>query len=178
MQRQNLNQYIKVNYTENVLRVALIVVLLWLPKIWFDWCFFYFSVHGDWQINNICSSGFYISRHHFSQMIKLHSALCGKKIFCQKFFFFNGFTQPHLSCLSFRPFLTFRPLAAWLVIKIKPIYLSSQKNTRRSIECRDHCGKIKTLKLNVCSIIIYPYFAKLFKFVVVKLKFLRKSSSD
>ena len=46
------------------------------------------------------------------------------------------------------------------------------KNTRSSVECWDHSDKIKgTLKS-----INYPYFAKVFRFFVVKLKLLRKSS--
>ena len=37
---------------ENVVKLVLFV-LLWQPKIWFDQWSFYFSVHGDWQRNNI-----------------------------------------------------------------------------------------------------------------------------
>ena len=50
---------IKFIYVENVVRLVLFVVLLWPPKIWFDRWFFYFSVHGDRQRNNI-----YLQRCH------------------------------------------------------------------------------------------------------------------
>ena len=146
-----------------------------MPEIFFCQC----SLTNFSDVTSICPE-YYCTQlatcqEDFWRNLALVNLKLKKSTFCINVFNVGGCLA---SCLSFRPFLTFRPLAAWLVIKIKPVYLSSQKNTRRSIECRDHCGKIKTLKLNVSSIINYPYFAKLFKFVVVKLKFLRKASSD
>ena len=40
-------------YQENVVRLVLFAVLLWPPNISFDQWFFYFSIHGEWQRNNI-----------------------------------------------------------------------------------------------------------------------------
>ena len=51
LQRQHLKQYVKFIYTENAVRVVLLVALLWPPKIYFDRWFFYFSVYGDRQRN-------------------------------------------------------------------------------------------------------------------------------
>ena len=50
MQQQHLNQYINI-YLHRESRQDLLWfdILLWPPKIQFDWWFFYFSVHGDWQ---------------------------------------------------------------------------------------------------------------------------------
>ena len=52
LQWQNLNQYIKFIYIDNVVRLVLFI-LLGPPEIYFDWWLFYFSVHGDQQRNNI-----------------------------------------------------------------------------------------------------------------------------
>ena len=57
------------------------------------------------------------------------------------------------------------------------IYHTQKKthtHTRSSVECWEHCDKIKTLKSKVPNI-KYPYFAKIFKIFVVKLKLFRKS---
>ena len=51
LQLQHLNQYIKSIYIENVVRLVLFVVLLWLLETLFDHWFSYFSVHDDWQRN-------------------------------------------------------------------------------------------------------------------------------
>ena len=79
--------------------------------------------------------------------------------------------------LNFQTTFNFRPLTTWLLSKKQHAYLSSQKNTRSTVKCWDHCDKIKTVKSNVPSI-KYPYFAKVFKFFIVKLKLLKKSSAE
>ena len=53
VQQQHLNLYIKFTYVENIIRLVLFVVLLRPPKFSLTVGFFYFSVHGDRQRNNI-----------------------------------------------------------------------------------------------------------------------------
>ena len=56
----NVAKFLRTPFPQNTsgrllvtLRLVLFVVLSWPPKIWFDRWFFYFSVHGDQQRNNI-----------------------------------------------------------------------------------------------------------------------------
>ena len=58
-------------------KTSFIVVLLWLPKIYFDWWLFYFSVHGDWQRNNIYLHCWVLSFNN--TLDGLFRSLCEKK---------------------------------------------------------------------------------------------------
>ena len=46
---------------------------------------------------------FYISRYHFSQVFRTSFNIIWKKDFCQRFFFFNGFTQTLTPPASYQP---------------------------------------------------------------------------
>ena len=64
-----------------------------------------------------------------------------------------------------------RPLATWLLIKKQRVFIITKKHKKqcRMLIKEKHCDRIKTVKSNVPSI-NYPFFAKIFKFFVVKLK--------
>ena len=57
--------YINIYLLRECLRLVLFVVLFWLPKIYLDQWFFDFSVHGDWQKNNICLQCWLMNKLYF-----------------------------------------------------------------------------------------------------------------
>ena len=70
------------------------------------------------------------------EKVKFFTPEFNSKIFCINVFNVGG-------CLTI---FSVRLFATWLLIKKKHVYLSSQKkNTRSSVECWDHCDKIRTL---------------------------------